>query len=316
MKAKKFNNLEKNKHKTEEMANRYVFLGDSHTCGLEIEDHEVLDNEFELVNVMKEALIEQYDFKTAAVMWHMHMAQQTNMTPWDFVNRPVYSSYPHLLANMHEKEIALYCQTASSMDFVLLQLQDLHSRGEINPDNDVLFIGMCRPTRTYTLDKEEGRYNFAFENADGKDSSDPETAQMLKRFGHNKEILLSEFLTDNKLVASFYSALDGIINFATVNNYQLHLVPHFNQDYIKVDGEHRPPTPAYKSHCETKQEWQYWDFCIDTYNKAKLYMFDETMHLTYFQGDRERCGFFHPDQQAHSEFAEYLAKNILKTGFN
>ena len=60
------------------MANRYVFLGDSHTCGLEIEDHEVLDNEFELVNVMKEGLIEQYDFKTAAVMWHMHMAQQTN----------------------------------------------------------------------------------------------------------------------------------------------------------------------------------------------------------------------------------------------
>ncbi len=296
--------------------NRYVFFGDSHTCGLEIEDHEVLDNDFELVNVMKQGLIDQYEFKTAVVMWHMHMAQQANMSPWDYIGRPVKSSYPYLLAEAHNKELALYCQTASSMDYILLQLENMHSNGGINPDNDILFVGMCRPTRTYTLDKEEGRYNFAFENADGKDSSDPEVSQMLKRFGGQKEILLSEFLTDNKLVASFYSALSGIINFAEVNNYQLHLVPHFNQDYIKVDGEDRPQTDAYKSHCETKQEWEYWDFCIDTYNRAKRYMFDEEFHLTHFQGDRERCGFFHPDQQAHTEFAKYLAENINKAGFN
>lgn len=301
---------------TQSGMNRYVFFGDSSVCGLEIEDHEVLKNDFELVNVMKEGLIDQYDFKTAVVMWHMHMAQQTNMSPWDYINRPVESSYPYLLAKSQNVDIKTYCQTASSMDYVLLQLQNLHSQKEINPDNDVLFVGMCRPTRTYTLDNDEGRYNFAFENADGKDSSDPETAQMLKRFGHNKEILLSEFLTDNKLVASFYSALDGIINFATVNNYQLHLVPHFNQDYIKVDGEHRPPTNAYKTHCETKQEWEYWDFCIDTYNRAKLYMIDESMHLMYFQGDRDLCGFYHPDQEAHRQYAEYIAENLNKTSFN
>tara|TARA_B110000444_G_C18827110_1_gene590964 strand:+ start:658 stop:1551 length:894 start_codon:yes stop_codon:yes gene_type:complete len=296
--------------------NRYVFFGDSHTCGLEIEDHKVLKSDFELVNVMKEGLIDQYDFKTAVVMWHMHMAQQTGMSPWDYINRPIESSYPYLLAEKLNKEIAIYSQTASSMDYVLLQLQYLHNKKEISADNDVLFVGMCRPTRTFTLDKDEGRYNFAFENADGKDSSDPEIAQMIKRFGAVKEILLSEFLTDNKLVASFYSALDGIINFAHINNYQLHLIPHFNQDYIKVNGEHRPPTDAYKTHCETKQEWAYWDFCIDTYNKARLYMIDENMHLTYFQGDRDRCGFYHPDQEAHKQFADYLAINMNKTGFN
>lgn len=296
--------------------NRLVFFGDSHTCGLEIEDHEVLDNDFELVNVMKEGLIDQYNFKTAVVMWHMHMAQQTNMSPWDYIGRPVKSSYPYLLGELLNKEVVTHCQTASSMDYILLQLENMHSKGEINPDNDTLFVGMCRPTRTYTLDKDEGRYNFAFENADGKDSTDPEVAQMIKRFNVNKEILLSEFLTDNKLVASFYTALSGILNFATVNKYQLHLVPHFNQDYIKVDGVHRPHTEAYKSHCETKQEWQYWDFCIDTYNRAKLFMFDENYHLTYFQADRERCGFFHPDAEAHKDFAEYLAKNMDKTGFN
>lgn len=296
--------------------NRYVFFGDSHTCGLEIEDHQVLNNNFELVNVMKEGLVDQYGFKTAVVMWHMHMAKESNMLPWDYINRPVKSSYPYLLAEQQGKELAIYSQTASSMDYVLLQLQNLHNKGEITPDNDTLFVGMCRPTRTYTLDKEEGRYNFAFENADGKDSSDPAMELMIKRFGVEKEILLSEFLTDNKLVASFYSALDGIINFALTYQYQLHLLPHFNQDYIKVDGEHRPPTDAYKTHCETKQEWEYNDFCIDTYNRAKLHMTDETMHLTHFQGERERCGFYHPDQQAHKEFAQYLAENMNKTGFN
>ncbi|MDA8897564.1 hypothetical protein N9I83_00860 [bacterium] len=296
--------------------NRLVFFGDSHTCGLEIEDHQVLNNDFELVNVMKEGLIDQYDFKTAVVMWHMHMAQQTNMSPWDYIGRPVKSSYPYLLGELLNKEVVIHSQTASSMDYILLQLENMHSKGEINPDNDSLFVGMCRPTRTYTLDKDEGRYNFAFENADGKDSTDPEVAQMIKRFGVNKEILLSEFLTDNKLVASFYTALSGIINFATINNYQLNLVPHFNQDYIKVDGAHRPHTEAYKSHCETKQEWAYYNFCIDVYTRAKLFMFDENSHLTHFQADRERCGFFHPDAEAHKDFAEYLAKNMDKTGFN
>lgn len=295
---------------------RYVFFGDSHTCGLEIEDHLVLDNDFDMVNVMKEGLIDQYDFKTAVVMWHMHMAQQANMTPWDYINRDIESSYPRKLGRLHDKEVKTYCQTASSMDYILLQLENLHSKGEINATFDTLFIGMCRPTRTFTLDANEGRYNFAFENADGKSADDPEMATLLKRFGEQKEILLSEFLTDNKLVASFYSALSGIMNFAEKYDYRLHLVPHFNQDYIKVDGEHRPHTDAYKTHCETKQEWEYYDFCIDVYNRAKLYMFDETNHLTYFQRERDRCGFFHPDSDAHSEFAEYLAKNLLKTGFN
>ena len=95
-------------------------------------------------------------------MWHMHMAQQTNMSPWDYINRPVESSYPYLLAESQNVDIKTYCQTASSMDYVLLQLQNLHAQKEINPDNDVLFVGMCRPTRTYTLDNDEGRYNFAF----------------------------------------------------------------------------------------------------------------------------------------------------------
>tara|TARA_R110000803_G_scaffold42597_2_gene91219 strand:- start:27308 stop:28201 length:894 start_codon:yes stop_codon:yes gene_type:complete len=295
---------------------RYVFFGDSHTCGLEIEDHLVLDNDFDMVNIMKEGLIDQYDFKTATVMWHMHMAQQANMTPWEFINRDIESSYPHILGKLHDVEIKKYCQTASSMDYVLLQLENLHSIGEISPDKDVLFIGMCRPTRTYTLDESEGRYNFAFENVDGKSADDPEMAQLLKRFGEKKEILLSEFLTDNKLVASFYSALSGIMNFAELNNYKLHLLPHFNQDYIKVDGVHRPETIAYKTHCETKQEWMYYDFCIDTYNRAIEYMVNELHHLTYFQHDRDRCGFFHPDSQAHKFFAESLAENIDKTGFN
>ena len=95
---------------TQSGMNRYVFFGDSSVCGLEIEDHEVLKNDFELVNVMKEGLIDQYDFKTAVVMWHMHMAQQTNMSPWDYINRPVESSYPYLLAKSQNVDIKTYCQ--------------------------------------------------------------------------------------------------------------------------------------------------------------------------------------------------------------
>jgi len=60
----------------------------------------------------------------------------------------------------------------------------------------------------------------------------------------------------------------------------------------------------------------YYDFCIDTYNRAIEYMVNELHHLTYFQHDRDRCGFFHPDSQAHKFFAESLAENIDKTGFN
>jgi hypothetical protein len=295
---------------------RYVFFGDSHTAGLEIEDHLVLDSDFGMVNIMKEGLIDQYNFKTAIVMWHMHMAVEAKQSPWEFIQRDVLSSYPHVLSELHNVEIEKYCQTASSMDYILLQLENLHSNGEITPENDTLFVGMCRPTRTYSLDSNEGRYNFEFENADGKSSSDPEMEHLLKRMGQEKTILLSEFLTDNTLVATFYSALSGIMNFAELNNYKLHLVPHFNQDYIKVDGSDRPATEAYKSHCETKQEWVYNDFCVDTYNRAKLYMVNEMHHLTYFQYDRDRCGFYHPDAEAHKLFAEDLAKNLDKARFN
>jgi len=298
---------------------RYVFLGDSHTCGLEIEDHLVLDNDFEMVNVMKEGLIDQHAFSIAVVMWHMHMAKTTKMTPWDFVNRDIVTSYPHLLSDLHDVEIKKYCQTASSMDYILLQIENLHSTGEITPEQDTLFIGMCRPTRMFALDSNEGKYNFDFENiqTEGKASNDPETAHLLKRIGQDKTILLAEFLTDYTLVARFYSALSGIMNFAELHGYKLHLIPHFSQEYIKVDSKNRPkPAWDFKAYCNTKQEWMYNDFCINTYNRAVLYMVSETHTLTYFQYDREPCGFYHPDAQAHKLFAEYLANNLDKARFN
>jgi hypothetical protein len=45
-------------------------------------------------------------------------------------------------------------------------------------------------------------------------------------------------------------------------------------------------------------------------------MVNEMHHLTYFQYDRDRCGFYHPDAEAHKLFAEDLAKNLDKARFN
>lgn len=294
---------------------RYVFFGDSNARGLEIEDHIMLKTDFESVNAMKAQLLEQHDLKTAIVKWHIYVANQVNIPPHKYINRRVDNSYPYLLADKHNVEAVVHTHTASSMDYVLLQLQSMHSENKINPDTDTLFVGMCRPTRTFTLDRANGKYDFRFENTSGVDATDTSVAYKLKRMDLGTTELLSEFLTDNKLVATYYSALNSIIDLATANNYKLYLVPHFEQDYIKVDGVNRPHIQdTYKTHCQTDPAWYLHQFCVNTYEKASQYMFDQ--HLTHFQRNRPPCGFFHPDMQAHQQFAEYLAKNIDKASFN
>ena len=295
---------------------RYVFFGDSNACGLELEDHLMLDRDFETVNAMKAELLEKHDIKTAITKWHIYMANQVWLPPEEYITRPVKNSYPYLLAEKHNVDYAMHTRTAGSIDLSLLKLQNLHATNQINPDNDILFVGLCRPTRTYTLSKQTGDYDYRFENTSGLDVTDPQTAQKLKRIGLGSTEILSEFLTDHKLVATFYSALNSVIDFARANNYKLHLIPHFERDFIRVDTTNKPPAEKYpyKTHCETDPDWHLREFCIQTYNKALEYMVDS--YLYHFQGDRPRCGFYHSDIEAHQQFAEYLAKNIDKASFN
>lgn len=280
---------------------RLAFFGDSNSRGLEIEDHEALGISFSEVNRLKKYILQDsVDYKEAVVKWHVYMGKKLSIHPRVFVNRAVKSSYPYVLADRLNSDIIVYSQTASSMDFVLLQIQKYHALAEIIPERDTLVVGMCRPTRTFTLDKLRGEYDFSFEDSSGlmynNESDDVWT--------------VDRFLTDHKLLATYYSALDSLINFVTANKYRLILVHHFTPEFIKINVKNVPEIDhVIKTHCVSNFDWSLKKFCLNTYHKAQNFMFDENKHLMSFQNDRELCGLKHPDQQAHREFAEYMAEN-------
>lgn len=281
---------------------RLVFFGDSHSRGLEIEDHTALNMSFSKVNGLKSVLLQQHSYKEAVVRWHKFAAKKLDMTPLNFVYREVKSSYPHVLADRLGKDIIVHSQIASSMDFVLLQIQRLHALAEIDAERDTLVVGMCRPTRTFTLDNTRGQYDFSFEDSSGLAyDSDSENSNVWT---------VNKFLTDHKLLATYYSALDSIMNFAIVYKYKLILVHHFNPAYIKIGNRERNANAVFKQHCVSKVNWWLDEFCVNTYNKAKNFMFDdESKYLMNFQNGRELCGLLHADQQSNREFAEYMASN-------
>ena len=69
----------------------------------------------------------------------------------------------------------------------------------------------------------------------------------LKRYSVGDEVLLPTYLTDNKLVLDYFTALDNIVNFAEIHGYKLTFVKHFTENNIRVDFVREEPG-TYKAH--------------------------------------------------------------------
>ena len=228
---------------------KFAFYGDSHTLGGETEDHIILNKDFKEVNNEKKALLAEMGLDRAIfhyniLVWQQVKDQYENF--FDFIHRPNPMSYPYVFGELCNVEIQQHGMVATSQPYLEILIKEHHRRGIIDPASTHLIVGLCRPSRSYSI-TNEGNYNVKFQMPSA-DISSEELQMALKRYNVGDEVLLSTYLTDNKLVLDYFTSLDNISNFAEVQGYKLTFVKHFTENNIRVDLPGENPG-TYKASC-------------------------------------------------------------------
>ena len=287
----------------------YSFYGDSHTLGAETDDHLILGKSFEEVNSEKKELLEQLGLDNAITQYHAKLystvSEQYNNI-FEFIHRPNKLSYPYVFGNLCNVDVVQNGLVATSQAYIEILIKEHHRLGLIDPSSHHLVVGLCRPTRSYSINNE-GNYNIKFQLASANFNAD-ELKIALKRFNFTDEVLLSTYLTDNKLVLDYFTAIDNTVNFANTHGYKLTFVKHFTEDNIRVDREGQNPG-TYKASCNIDPNWEMFDYCVDIWQRCEEYMLEDHMHTLV--DDDDCCGFYHPPAQTHEDFAKYIAQKIF-----
>ena len=289
---------------------KFAFYGDSHTLGGETEDHIILNKSFKVVNEEKKALLNEMGLDKAifhynVLVWQQVKDQFENF--FDFIHRPNPMSYPYVFGELCNVEIQQHGMVATSQPYLEILIKEHHRRAIIDPASTHLVVGLCRPSRSYSI-TQDGNYNVKFQMPSA-DISSEELQMALKRYSVGDEVLLSTYLTDNKLVLDYFTALDNIVNFAEIHGYKLTFVKHFTENNIRVDLPGEEPG-TYKASCTIDSNWEMYEYCVDVWERNKKYILEKDLHQ--FVEDDDCCGFYHPPADTHQEFAEYIAQKIYE----
>lgn len=250
---------------------RNIFYGDSHTQGYEIDHDKILGRD---TFREKQDLIHQFGLHQAIMMWNHKMGRATNMTPYDFAHRRVVGSYPLQFDN----DAIIIANGAMSMDYLHLQLVNDYNDGRIKGYHDRLFIGMCRPTRTYSL-HPDGSFNYSHQDMDGT----------------------AEYMTDIRYAVTWALACQSIMDFCKLRHIPFHFVQHFPLNS-------NPRGAEIHSHPDLLNSPKYMGVYVDTIMNMQPHIIPKSLHE--FGEERNYHGFYHTTAMGHNVFATYL-KNYL-----
>lgn len=283
-----------------------IFYGDSHTLGAEIDDHTIMNLNFTETNHRKKQLKKSVGWTQAMMQWNIQVSQKLNKNLWEVANMSSAHSFPKLVGRQLRQIVKIKAQTATSMEFVSLQLLTDYHAGEIVADRDTVFISLPRPTRSYSLN-ESGNYDVKFLNLVGSISENVR-GQILAG-GVPEDLLVDTFLSDHRQVAEYYKNLANIMAWASHKNINIHFLHTIKPEYLQVDADEREPIPGVKTHCDTDSEWVYRQFCIDTYTQMEQHLLIPEDMYSIAQPS-ELCGFHHPNADVHQRFADLICQNI------
>lgn len=282
-----------------------IFYGDSHTLGAEIDDHTILRKSFDEVNFQKKTLKKNSNWTQAMLVWNTQLASKMNKNLWDVSNRVSPHSFPKVVGRKLKRPTKVRAQTATSMEFLSLQLLTDYHSGEITTE-DTIIVSLPRPTRSYSLN-HQGNYDVKFLNLVGSLSA--ELRNNMIEAGVPEDLLIDTFLSDHRQVAEYYKNLANIMAWSSHKNLTLYFLHTIKPEYLRVDAVDPEVIPGVKTHCETDPDWVYRQFCLDTYKEmTKKLLIPEDMYS--IAEPTELCGFHHPNADVHERFADLICEKL------
>lgn len=258
---------------------RIVFFGCSLTSGHEIIDHELLGITLEECNDIKQ----KYEMKE---FYNNYLRSKTGLTDDEYNMLTRERSYTAKLAKKLSLEHLSYASPGRSTDHVLLDLFEAFHSGELNPETDLIFLGMISPVRYLKFNSEGIPISRIMNNVD------------------DQLILTDWYYNGFKLMQAYYSALECFRSFCDSNSFQYLIQPL--QDLASIGAIDNP------FFYDVPTDWRYIPTFDSMFKNIIKHAVDPTFSLTFgYVADRPYfCGYKHPPEIAHTCFAEDLYKKI------
>ena len=123
---------------------RLISFGCSFTSGAELIDHELLEISFDDCNKMKQ---KWFSDKKPMHYFEGYVSSTARITPKQYVEMGSKRSYASKLADKLGLEHVNYAIPGASVDHMVLDLFREHYTQKINPQTDLVFLGITTPHR-------------------------------------------------------------------------------------------------------------------------------------------------------------------------
>lgn len=264
---------------------RIVYFGCSFTSGLELIDHELLGITAEQSDNLKKQWIS--DGKTI-VDFMDYLQKKSKLSHEEIIFQSAKRSYASKLSAKLELEHVNYARPGCSVDHSLLMLFSEYYAGYINPETDIIFLGITTPHRYLTFQP----------NKLGKDHS--------RVMGHSFEEADMHY-NDYKVLQTFLFALHNFKNFCETKKFQVFIQPMVESKFLFYNEEDNV-------FAGISPNWPWMNLFKTLFHEILEYSIDPELDL--FSGCgcvTGQHGFKHPNEFAHQIFSEKLYDKIINS---
>jgi len=264
---------------------RLVSFGCSFTSGAELIDHELLGISFDDCNEMKRQWVT--DKKTFHA-FEIYVADKCEMTTEEYVNAGSKRSYAAKLADKLGLEHVNYAIPGSAVDHMTLDLFRGHYTKKLNPETDLIFLGITTPHRYLSFLPEK-------------------TGLPVSRVMSHREFFDADVhYNDYKVMQTFFFALQNFKNFCIANNFNFYM----QLMTIKELLFYNPTNPKANMFADIYYDWQYLLTFERILQEILEYAVDPNLSL-HLPKNYTPCGFDHPPESVHERFSKELYDKII-----
>ena len=264
---------------------RLISFGCSFTSGSELIDHELLGISFDECNKKKQKW--QSDKKTMH-QFEGYVSSTARITPKQYIEMGSKRSYASKLADKLGLEHVNYAIPGGSVDHMVLDLFREHYTQKINPQTDLVFLGITLPHRYLTFSPEQ--------------TGIPHSRVMSDRDFHDSDVHYNDY----KVMQTFFFALQNFKNFCIANNFDFYMQPVPIKELLFYNRTNRKANMF----AEIYYDWQYLLTFERIWQEILEYAVDANLSLPHPM-DFIPCGFEHPPESAHERFSKELYDKII-----
>ena len=264
---------------------RLVSFGCSFTAGSELIDHELLGISFDECNKIKRQWTAD---KKTINKFEEYVIKQSGITILEYVKMSSKRSYAAKLADKLGLEHVNYAIPGAAVDHMVLDLFRGHYTQKINPETDLIFLGITSPHRYVSFSPEK--------------TGVPHSRVMSDIFIEDADVHYNDY----KVMQTYFFALQNFKNFCIANNFDLYMQLIHEKHLLFNDVTDSSCGLMFR---DIYHDWQYLPTFKKIFEEIMRYTVDPNLSLFYCKND-DPCGFLHPSEKSHVDFAEKLYVKI------